>query len=131
MLPESLAGSPLGGVSGEIAEGVDGGSVDADFEVEVWAGAEAGVADEADHLAGPDAVGVEVGGRVAGQVGVVELVADAVAHPQSPAAYVLPADAVDRSARDGDNRGAERGEDVVAVMPVARDIASEGAMVSM
>ena len=59
---------------------------------------------------------------------VVELVGCSVSHPEPPAAALVPADAVDRSVRDGYDRGAERGEDVVAVMPLSMDVASERAV---
>ena len=75
-----------------------------------------------------DSVRAQVGRRVAGEVRVVELVADAVSDPEAPAAELLPADAVDRAVRDGDDRRPERREDVVAVMPVAGDITAEGAV---
>jgi len=59
---------------------------------------------------------------------IVELVGCRVPHPEPPAAALVPADAVDRSVRDRDDRGAERGEDVVAVMPFTVDVASERAV---
>ena len=59
---------------------------------------------------------------------VVELVGCRVPHPEPPAAALVPADAVDRSVRDRHDRGAERGEDVVAVVPFPVDVASERAV---
>ena len=59
---------------------------------------------------------------------IVELVGCRVPHPEPPAAALVPADAVDRSVRDRHDRGAERGEDVVAVVPFPVDVASERAV---
>src|SRR5206468_180352 len=75
-----------------------------------------------------NALGVKIAGRITGKVRVVELVGGAVPHPQPPAAHLVPPDAVDRSARDGDDRGAERREDVIAVVPFAVDVAAEAAV---
>ena len=83
-----------------------------------------GVSEEADHLSRVHARRVEVAPRVSGEMRVVELVAGVVPHPQPPAADLLPAHAVDRSARDGDDRDAERREDVVAVVPAAVHVAA-------
>ena len=55
---------------------------------------------------------------------VVELVALPVAQPEPPAADVVPADREDRPVRDGEDRRAERREDVVAVVPAAGDVAA-------
>jgi len=59
---------------------------------------------------------------------VVELVGCSVSHPEPPASALVPADAVDCSVRDGYDRGAERGEDVIPVMPLSMDVASERAI---
>src|SRR6186713_1784491 len=59
---------------------------------------------------------------------IVELVGCRVPHPEPPAAALVPADAVDRSVRDRHDRGAECGEDVVAVVPFPVDVASERAV---
>ena len=88
----------------------------------------AGVADEADHVAGLDALRVQSERRIAREMRVVELVAYAVAYPEPPAAEALPADAVERAVRDGDDGRAERGEDVVAVVPVPGNVAAEPAV---
>jgi hypothetical protein len=61
-------------------------------------------------------------------VGVVEFVAEAVADPEPPAAEFLPADAVEGSVRDRDHGCAKRCKDVVAVVPVAGDVAAESAV---
>ena len=58
---------------------------------------------------------------------VVELVPGAVAEPEAPAADVVPADREDRAVRDREERCAERREDVLAVVPAARDVARGGA----
>ena len=55
---------------------------------------------------------------------VVELVPLLVAQPQAPAADVVPADREDRAVGDGEDRRAERREDVVAVVPAAGDVAA-------
>jgi hypothetical protein len=83
-----------------------------------------GVTDEPDHLAGLHAGGAEREPRVAGEVRVVELVAIPVADPEAPAAKPLPPDPIQRPVRDRDHRSAEHREDVVAVMPAARDVAA-------
>ena len=72
-----------------------------------------------------DVVGVEIAGRIPGQVRVIELIACVVADPEPPAAQLLPADPIDRPACDRNYRRAERREDVVAVMPISGDVASE------
>jgi hypothetical protein len=75
------------------------------------------VADEAEHRAGSDPALLEGGGGIPGEVGVVELVAEPIAHPEPPAAEPFPPDPVQGSVGDRDDRRAERREDVVAVMP--------------
>ena len=55
--------------------------------------------------------------RVRREVRVVELVPRAVAEPEPPAADLVPADGEDGAVRDGEDRRAERREDVVAVVP--------------
>src|SRR5512132_1787466 len=77
----------------------------------------AGVADEAEHGAGADLRVVERVRGVRREVRVVELVPPAVAEPETPAADLVPADGEDGAVRDGENRSAERREDVVAVVP--------------
>jgi hypothetical protein len=121
----------------EVRRGIDGAVVAeaeqlvrVDLEMQVRRTRErvTGVADEADHLSRPHIARVEDGRGVSGEMGVVELVGDAVAHPDPPAAGLPPADAVDRSACDGDDRRSERREDVVSVMPPAVDVAAEVAV---
>jgi hypothetical protein len=51
------------------------------------------------------------------EVRVVELVSLPVAQPEPVAAEVVPADREDRAVGDREERRAERGEDVLAVMP--------------
>src|SRR5436190_19123331 len=58
---------------------------------------------------------------------VVELVPLAVAEPDAVAADVVPADREDGAVGAGKHRRAERGEDVVDVVPVPRHVAAEGA----
>src|SRR5439155_13077705 len=58
---------------------------------------------------------------------VVELVPLAVAEPDAVAPDVVPADREDGAVRAGKHRRAERGEDVIAVVPVPRHVAAEGA----
>ena len=53
---------------------------------------------------------------------VVELVALRVAEPEPPAADLVPADRVHDAVCDGEQRCAERREDVLAVMPAADEI---------
>ena len=77
----------------------------------------AGVADEADHVAGLHLVAVDGERRERREVRVVELVALPVAQPKAVPAEVVPADREDRPVRDGEERGPERREDVLAVMP--------------
>ena len=55
--------------------------------------------------------------RERGEVRVVELVAVPVAEPEPVAADVVPADREDRAVGDGEDRRAERREDVLAVVP--------------
>src|SRR5579862_3780136 len=101
-----------------------------DLEVEVRERREriARVADEADHLASPYAALPQSERAVAGEVGVVELVAGAIADPEPPAAELLPADTVQRPGGHGDDRRSERGEDVVAVVPAAGNVAARRAV---
>ena len=79
----------------------------------------AGVADEAEHVAGVDVRAVDRERRVGGEMRVVELVAPVVAEPEPPAADLVPADGEDGPVRDREERRAERREDVVAVVPAA------------
>ena len=85
----------------------------------------AGVAEEAEHVTGAHDRAVHRERRVRGEVRVVELVARVVPEPETPAADAVPADCEHRAVRDREQRRAERGEDVVAVMPATRDIATE------
>ena len=87
-----------------------------------------GVADEAEHVSSPHVPRVKHPRGIAREMRVVELVGCRVPHPEPPAAGLVPADAVDRSVRDRHDRGAERGEDVVAVVPLPVDVASERAV---
>src|SRR5439155_2675485 len=87
-----------------------------------------GVSDEADHFSCLDPVRVKDGRSIAREVRVVELVGRVVAYPEPPAADLLPADAVDGPVGDGDDRGAELGKEIVAVVPLAGDVASRGAV---
>ena len=91
--------------------------VNLEMEVERRAEGVAGVTDEAEHRPGLDPALVEGGAGVPGEVGVVELVAEPVAYPEPPPAEPFPPDSVQCSVGDGDDRRAERGEDIVAVMP--------------
>ena len=77
----------------------------------------AGVADEADHGAGLHLVAVDGERRERREMGVVELVALPVTQPEPVAAEVVPADGEDGPVGDGEERGPERREDVLAVMP--------------
>src|SRR5262245_43142284 len=88
----------------------------------------AGGSDEADHVAGLHVSGVKHPRRIAREMRVVELVGCPVSHPETPASERVPADAVDRSGGDRDDRRAERGEDVVAVVPLPVNVASERAV---
>ena len=87
----------------------------------------AGVADEAEHLAGLDVHPVAGDRREGGEVRVVELVSLRVAQPEPVASDVVPADREDEPVGAGEDRRAERREDVVAVVPVPGDVAAEGA----
>src|SRR5579862_4053304 len=117
----------------EIAGGIDG-SVVTEMKKRAWMNLEvemrrrgdgvAGVPDEADDLACAHMLRVKVVAGVSGQVRVIELITAAITHPQTPAADLVPADAVDRPVRDGDDRRSERSEDVVAVVPSAGHVAS-------
>ena len=86
------------------------------------------VADEAEHVSGPHDRTVHGERRVRGEVRVVELVPARVAKPEAPAADGVPADGEDEAVRHCEERSADRGVDVVAVMPVAGDVAAEGAV---
>ena len=86
------------------------------------------VADEAEHVAGVDDRAVHGERRVGGEMRVVVLVAVVVAQPEPPAADVVPADREHRAVRDGEQRRAERREDVVAVMPAARHVTAQRAV---
>ena len=90
-----------------------------DLEVQVVRGRlrVAGVADEADHGAGAHLAPVDGERREGGEVGVVELVALPVAEPEPEPAAVVPADREDGAVGDREERRAERGEDVLAVVP--------------
>src|SRR5262245_29382578 len=100
------------------------------LEVEMRCTAEGitGVPDEAEYVSSPYVPRVKHARGIAGEMCVIELVGRRVPYPQTPAAHLVPADAVDRSVRDRDHRRAERGEDVVAVVPLAANIASERAV---
>ena len=87
----------------------------------------AGVAHEAEDGAGLDARPVDREGRERGEVRVVELVALTVAQPEPVASDVVPADREHRPVGAGEHGCAKGREDVVAVVPVAGDIAAEGA----
>src|ERR1051326_8809787 len=99
-----------------------------DLEVQVGWGRErvSSVTDEPDDVPGMNVPAVQCQGRVAGEMGVVELVSVPVAHPEPPAPEVLPADPVHRSVCDGDDGSPDRGEEVVAVVPASRDVAEIG-----
>ena len=58
---------------------------------------------------------------------VVELVAAVVAQPEPPAADVVPADGEERPVRDGEERRPQRRDEVLAVVPLARDVGAERA----
>jgi hypothetical protein len=100
------------------------------LEVEVRRGGErvTGVTNEADYLPGTDLTGMEGDRRESGKVCVVELVAKAVPEPDSPSPDGFPADVAQGPCCDCDDRGSERSEDVVAVVPVAGYVATEGAI---
>ena len=63
-------------------------------------------------------------------MGVVELVSRPVAEPEAPTADVVPADGEDGAVRDREERRPERGEDVLAVVPAALDVAAGAPNVS-
>ena len=84
----------------------------------------AGVPDEAEHLPRSHMRRVQGEWGEAREMGVVEGVARGVREPQAPAADLLPADVADRAVGDRDDGRAERGEQVVAVVPLARDVES-------
>src|SRR5207248_3485538 len=98
-----------------------------EMEVRRRAGRVAGVPDEAEHLAGLDMEAVLRERREGREVRVVELVALRVAQPEAVAADVVPADREDDSVGAGEDRGSERREDVVAVVPVPGNVTAEGA----
>jgi len=100
------------------------------LEMEVRRTAEGitGVADEAEYVSSPHVPRVENPWGIAREMRVVELVGGGVSYPEPPAADFVPADAVDRSVRDRHDRGAERREDVVAVVPFPVDVPSERAV---
>ncbi len=100
--------------------------VDLEMEVERRPEGVAGVADEAEHLTCSHARSSKRRPRIAGEVRVVELVGEPIAHPEAPAAEPPPADPVQGPVRDSDDRRSERREDVVAVMP--GDVAPGGAV---
>ena len=79
----------------------------------------AGVAHEADHLAGPDVRAVRGQRRERREVRVEELVPLRVAEPEPVPGRVVPADRVERAVGDGDERLAEPAEDVDAVLLAA------------
>src|SRR5439155_20702846 len=78
--------------------------------------------EKADHVARVNVLALDCEWRVGGEVGVVELVAEGVAQPESPAADRVPADRVHRSGRNREERRAEWRKDVLPVMPAAFDI---------
>jgi hypothetical protein len=93
-----------------------------EVEVERRALGVARVPDEAEDIAGADVPSVDGERRVGGEVGVVELVSALVAEPEAVAADVVPADLEDGAVGDREDRRAEGGEDVVAVVPAAGDV---------
>src|SRR6266496_3419978 len=101
--------------------------VDLEVEVRRRAGRVAGVPDEAEHFAGLDMEAVLREWREGRKVRVVELVALRVAQPEAVAANVVPADREDDPVGAGEDRGSERREDVVAVVPVPGHVTPEGA----
>ena len=99
-----------------------------DLEVEVRAtGRVTRVTHEPEHLSGVHPLSVDRERRIRGQMGVVELVPEPVAQPHLPTAEIVPADAEDRAVRDCEDGGAERAEDVLAVVPPAADGRAWGA----
>ena len=83
----------------------------------------AGLPHEPEHVACLDLPAVDGERRVGREMRVVELVAGPVAEPEAPAADVVPADREHRPVGDREQRRSERREDVLAVMPAARDVA--------
>ena len=75
------------------------------------------VPDEPEHVSGMDLVAVDRKRREGGKVRVVEEIPLPVAHPEPVAADIVPPDGEDRPRRDGEDRRAQRREDVVAVVP--------------
>ena len=88
----------------------------------------AGAAEEADHLSPAHVPVLQDPARVGGEVGVVEPVAGRVLEPEAPAADRVPADEAERAGHHGDHRSAERGEEVVAVVPAVGDVAADAAV---
>ena len=76
-----------------------------------------GVADEADHCAGANLPAVHRERRKRREVRVVELVSLVIAQPEAVSAQLVPADGEDGAVGDREERRAERGEDVLSVMP--------------
>ncbi len=83
--------------------------------------------DEPEHVACLDGPSRDGERRVRAEVRVVELVPRGVAEPEAPAADVVPADREERPVRDGEDGGAGRRDEVLAVVPLARDVGPEGA----
>ena len=77
----------------------------------------AGVADEAEHVAGPDPRALPGERRVGGQVSVVVLVPLPVAKPEPPATDGVPADREHRAVCDREHGCAAAGEQIRAVVP--------------
>jgi hypothetical protein len=101
-----------------------------DLEMEMRLAAEGitGVAHEAEHVTSSHVSRVEHPRGIAREVRVIELVGCRVSYPEPPAADLVPANAVDRSVRDCDHRRAERGKDVIAVVPFSVNVAAERAV---
>src|SRR5262249_40916082 len=110
-----------------VAEAEEPGGVDLEVEVRRPAVRVARVPDEADDVTRLDARALHGERRVRGAVRVVELVALAIAEPQAVAPEVVPADRVDGPVRDGQDRRPLRREDVLAVVPAARDVGPRSA----
>ncbi len=72
---------------------------------------------EADHVARSHLRAVDREGRERREVRVVELVAGGILQPEAEPADVVPPDRVDDPVGDGENRSAQRSEDVLAVVP--------------
>ena len=96
--------------------------MDLEMQVERTALGVARVADEPEHVAGVHDRAVDGKRRIRRKVSVVELVAAVVAQPQPPSADLLETDLEHDSVRHGEDRGAERREDVVAVVPAVRNV---------